>query len=736
MKKTSEQIWLTTALIEADVPDALTLCFSLRKVMTSGKLAVLVSPKVSKVMREALHYGFDFVFLLEEDRNTAGLENEDFAKLFALTLKSFDKILVVFPNMLAVRNCDELFDKGKNEKCSLTFVTNENNGDSSSILLVSPSLSIFNRLMEALAERNGCELETFLKKWQEDKAQTSIIKFLHGPHDSQNGFFLEQEKNISIVNLKAVRELTEDKHGFLGKPSLPPPNDLESQVTNDAIAIVGSTFIHFISGTGVESEDAKPFQNSYFLFEFIPDKAPRFLYGSLHTLDRLMEWSMKEELIADVLENRLGHIKKKVKLITSYLEDYQGSTKKAIGGLLDPTHDTPEGRGKVVGSSAVLAHRMIDRYTNTISKLQELLSSAIYRENQQILGDVLDLKIYGVVKEIHEMEMWEVHGSSNNDKSSFNNEILKEYNESEVEKLPLWPKHMDKYMSDLSFIHIHEVYGFNPEVMRIGLNFDTKNGGSLNAKQCAEIGVLALARHYYYMAIEWLELSKSLLLSKNQSDNSIPVDLVSILLDIAIREHNKAFWSESLLNGLDVYIQPTFEGEPKMNRTRTRKNVFFNQESEKDRMLWASARYWGLCSGAKYQTPEEQTNLKCYFNSKSHPYLYISPVKTEVLSENPLILQFYDVLSNDSIEKIKSTAVPRLELSQVVGDLSMEEATKFRTSAGSFLLYQELPRLYEHSEIISGLRLKNASERGQVVEYTHGRFYTFHTDAVRSKLNS
>jgi len=72
--------------------------------------------------------------------------------------------------------------------------------------------------------------------------------------------------------------------------------------------------------------------------------------------------------------------------------------------------------------------------------------------------------------------------------------------------------------------------------MRVGLTVDTKYGGSLNAKQCAEIGALALARHHYYMAIEWLELSKSILLTPIEEDNSIALDVVSSMIDIAIQQ--------------------------------------------------------------------------------------------------------------------------------------------------------------------------------------------------------
>ncbi|ODM95269.1 Cyclopropane-fatty-acyl-phospholipid synthase [Orchesella cincta] len=60
------------------------------RVFTARKLGVLVAPKVSQALREAVHLGFDFFINLEEERNAAGLKNDDFAKLSALTLKPFD----------------------------------------------------------------------------------------------------------------------------------------------------------------------------------------------------------------------------------------------------------------------------------------------------------------------------------------------------------------------------------------------------------------------------------------------------------------------------------------------------------------------------------------------------------------------------------------------------------------------------------------------------------------------
>ncbi|ODM95306.1 Prolyl 4-hydroxylase subunit alpha-2 [Orchesella cincta] len=500
-------------------------------------------------------------------------------------------------------------------------------------------------------------------------------------------------------------------------------------------------FLLFVYTTGNETSyssdvvEAKP--PAHLLFEIIPDRKPRFLYGSLHTLNRLANLSQKEEQLVAVLGKRLELVENEIKLISSYLEDYQESTRKAMEGLVDPTQNNPEGRGKVIGSSAVLAHRMTCRYTSILEKLQGLLSSETYLENQQNVDEFLELKHFKELRKLEESEMLEIFNPPliNFGKMGVNPNVDKSsMKQKEAQELPMWPKWMDKYMSDLSFIHIHEIYGYNPADICVGLDIDTKHGSSLNAKQCAEIGALALSRQCFYVSIEWLEQAKSLLLLKNSKDTSVPVDLVSSLLNIAIKEvHNIGMENETVSDYMDFYINPTYESESKKDRLRMRRYVYSNPDGKNDEDIESMTRFWGLCSGATFQTPQEQSTLKCFYDTKKHPYLYINPLKTEVLSESPPVVQFYDVLSNETMEKIKAVAAPRLQLSQIVGTIDMEMVTKHRTSAGTYLLYQDVPKLYDHSEIVSGLKLKLASEMGQVVEYTYGRYYNYHTDAFEDE---
>ncbi|CAL8085382.1 unnamed protein product [Orchesella dallaii] len=263
------QVWLTTALTDSDVMEALTLCLSLRRALTSHKVAVIVSVNISGVLRESLEYYFDFVFTLDEKRNTAGLEVKDFAKLFALTLQGFKKCVMLSPNMLVVRNCDELFDTGR--KASSQPLVWCAKGDIGSVLVIRPSLLVFKELLKGIAKRDGAGVDTFLKKWLMN--QTPDCEFLEEKYNQQlfeNGILLQQENNISIINLKSKPSIgvMSDKLGFVGErvvklwetireeavlpllkalenPELPDPQVSEETINMDAIAIIGMSCRRF-----------------------------------------------------------------------------------------------------------------------------------------------------------------------------------------------------------------------------------------------------------------------------------------------------------------------------------------------------------------------------------------------------------------------------------------------------------------------------------------------------------
>ncbi|CAL8084799.1 unnamed protein product [Orchesella dallaii] len=171
MRDCPNEAWVTFALHDQDVYDALTFSFSLKRVLTTKKLAVMTSSKLSPFLKQALHHGFDFVFYLQDDLNTSGLPETDFVKLSALTLASFGKILFLSPKMMVLRNCDELFDLETNED-EVDPVQKEN--DDVSIFLAKPCFITYTAVLEALKSNNGLT-KTFLQRHMESLSNHKVM---------------------------------------------------------------------------------------------------------------------------------------------------------------------------------------------------------------------------------------------------------------------------------------------------------------------------------------------------------------------------------------------------------------------------------------------------------------------------------------------------------------------------------------------------------------------------------
>lgn len=73
--------------------------------------------------------------------------------------------------------------------------------------------------------------------------------------------------------------------------------------------------------------------------------------------------------------------------------------------------------------------------------------------------------------------------------------------------------------------------------------------GELSPSDCFEIGVFALYRGYYYMAVEWLEQAKK---TSNSNDSSFKLDkididftMISQFLNLVLQEVCKQFKIQS-----------------------------------------------------------------------------------------------------------------------------------------------------------------------------------------------
>ncbi len=109
--------------------------------------------------RQALAHGFDLVVFLEEELNSAHLELEYFAKVYAFfAFKAFNNCAFVYPGMLALKNCDEIFSE------ETETIAMGNIGKRASVFLFRPSTDNYNTITVGLKEfwENGMSTLYFL----------------------------------------------------------------------------------------------------------------------------------------------------------------------------------------------------------------------------------------------------------------------------------------------------------------------------------------------------------------------------------------------------------------------------------------------------------------------------------------------------------------------------------------------------------------------------------------------
>uniref|UniRef100_A0A8C4WCL1 procollagen-proline 4-dioxygenase n=1 Tax=Gopherus evgoodei TaxID=1825980 RepID=A0A8C4WCL1_9SAUR len=151
--------------------------------------------------------------------------------------------------------------------------------------------------------------------------------------------------------------------------------------------------------------------------------------------------------------------------------------------------------------------------------------------------------------------------------------------------------------------------------------------------------------------------------------------------------------------------------------------------------------YEALCRGEGVKmTPRRQKRLFCrYHDGNRNPHLLIAPFKEEDEWDSPHIVRYYDVLSDEEIEKIKELAKPKLARATVrdpkTGVLTV---ASYRVSKSSWLEEHDDPvvaRVNHRMQHITGLTVKTA-ELLQVANYGMGGQYEPHFDFSRRPFDS
>lgn len=124
------------------------------------------------------------------------------------------------------------------------------------------------------------------------------------------------------------------------------------------------------------------------------------------------------------------------------------------------------------------------------------------------------------------------------------------------------------------------------------------------------------------------------------------------------------------------------------------------------------------------------SRLYCLYNSTNSPFLYLAPLKMELLQLEPYMAMYHDIISDNEIEELKSMASPQLKRATVYNENNKPMVISTRT-AKSFGFDDNASdttrRLMQRISDMTGMDTEG-SEELQIMNYGLGGHYDTHYD--------
>ncbi|XP_055351631.1 prolyl 4-hydroxylase subunit alpha-1-like [Paramacrobiotus metropolitanus] len=297
---------------------------------------------------------------------------------------------------------------------------------------------------------------------------------------------------------------------------------------------------------------------------------------------------------------------------------------------------------------------------------------------------------------------------------------------------------------------LQDTYRIDSEAIAEGRIKGVAKSPSLTALECFELGKVFYNFKDYDHSMEWMRTALHRMNEYFMINETF--SRADVLEYLAFSSYLKGELNDAVRFTRDILdVQPSHE--------RAQNNLWhYNQEMallnsgrkkgddgntvatkkqliEKKSDKWADERrtYEILCRGEKQFKPSVDKHLNCFFTAND-PYLFVQPVKSELVHKDPDVIIYHDVISDREIGVIKSLAVPRLQRATVQNAVTGElETAHYRISKSAWLKSTDDPvidRVNKRIAAITGLDTDYAEEL-QIANYGIGGHYEPHFDFAR-----
>uniref|UniRef100_A0A1I8PNK1 procollagen-proline 4-dioxygenase n=1 Tax=Stomoxys calcitrans TaxID=35570 RepID=A0A1I8PNK1_STOCA len=256
----------------------------------------------------------------------------------------------------------------------------------------------------------------------------------------------------------------------------------------------------------------------------------------------------------------------------------------------------------------------------------------------------------------------------------------------------------------------------------------------------------AIARLQQTYDLEVEDMSRGVLFGKQYDAKLIPIDRYFIgkhFFDKAdyyraalwMRSAMKAYESSNYMQVLDfgqetilsLYAEILLhQNRPQQARVAIEKACHLRPNDADMYSKPLASKYQLGCRG-EFQS--KLSKLHCVYNTTTSPFLILAPLKMEILSVDPYMVIYYDVMSDVEIQELKTLAKPNLKRAKV-GRAAKSRVVERRTSKSSWISDNKSNttlRINQRIRDMTGFDIEG-SEALQVVNYGLGGHYDTHYD--------
>ncbi|KAL6738222.1 hypothetical protein Aduo_011792 [Ancylostoma duodenale] len=315
--------------------------------------------------------------------------------------------------------------------------------------------------------------------------------------------------------------------------------------------------------------------------------------------------------------------------------------------------------------------------------------------------------------------------------------FIKNITENRIKNQVKFPQEEDLSGAATAILRLQDVYKLDSTDLSNGIILGEKVSHKLTAHDAFEVGRAAYNEKDYYHTLTWMQTALNRL--ENEEEKTISEAEILEYLAYALYQQGNIRRALALTKRLAALApdHPRAKGNVKWYEDMLQgKDMegdlppIVNKRTEWDGIVERDA-YEALCRGeVPPMDPAEEKLLYCYLKMDK-PFLWLAPIKVEILRLDPLAVLFKEVMSDEEMEVIKATATPKLKRATVQNAVTGElEAASYRISKSAWLKEEEHPvvaRINRRVEDMTNLNQKT-SEDLQIANYGIGGHYAPHFD--------